>query len=291
MAPAVDATALRRLARNAKPLLEAQGIRMGLEQRLDFVARLHGYNDFDQAREISRPGGGADAEKAGEPPWLKLPPARPKADAARRKRLEASAQVLGPARGDAFIDKICDLCSLIIAVLAHEFPGAQTPAARKAITEKYPDATEALIMERSMNMAGVQHAVHLFQHALNIVLCYTPDGTWVPYIKADGRKHDLSLDRLHRAVRQAMDEAADDGLSHFGAFAATVQCAVHAAQSAGVDQVALLKALEDCLGAVLPADPLWDDETAQDLAIRALAAHLGVTERTAALYAELQPPP
>lgn len=210
-------------------------------------------------------------------------------DAAQAERLQRAAVIrerLGDIMALPAEDVAIALTSLAHALLAERFPPKLSKNDKLIIRDMFPDATEALITERSLSEEGLLYAVSLYIQTCRIALDYFPKSNCGVEMEHDAERSDVVSNVLSPQVEAAFSESVNMGLSPFGAATTTILTGAVLGAQHGVHWSAMMRPLLDAVTALHRTSqrPPKDDKEFEEDLIKRLRAQMGISRAEAKQY-------
>lgn len=173
-----------------------------------------------------------------------------------------------------------------IEILSTNFPAKLDASAKALVKDNYPDASDRLINQRSLNEQGLQYALGIAANMARIVVDYSP----LSNVKNE-TVQDFSLDRkaenqIHERIADTYAQNCLNGYTAFGSAASMILMATKMALSAKVSPIKLMRPLLDAMELTLKEASEGSDsyKEMEEAAVRAVADQLGISIQQARKY-------
>ncbi|MBQ4855616.1 hypothetical protein IMW82_13140 [Rhodanobacter sp. B2A1Ga4] len=210
-------------------------------------------------------------------------------DGDRRNRIMELEQSLQPwMTGKDTEQVVADLVTFQLALLARRFPAKLKAGDKKKIKDNFPDASDALIAERSMSKEGLAWVLALATQMAEIAIDYSPLSHCKPSIDNDEKHQAVIRDVLEPQVSAAFEASVEAGLSPYGATTMLIILGVINGIRHGVHWSAVARPLVESVTVALKKGGSVELSPEQEeLALQALMGQMGISRSEAKKYAEL----
>lgn len=206
----------------------------------------------------------------------------------RCRRTEDLERTLEPwMNGKETEEVVADLVNFQLVLLARKFPAKLEPECKKKIKDNFPEASDALIVERSMSKAGLAWALALATQMAGIAIDYSPLSHCKPSLENDQNNQSVIRDVLEPQVSAAYAASVESGLSPYGATTMLIVLAVIKGINHGVHWSAVARPLVESVNLALQkGEGVVPSREQEELSLRALMGQMGISRIEAKRYAE-----
>jgi hypothetical protein len=177
----------------------------------------------------------------------------------------------------------CDLMQLVVALVAEESPPPPfTTADKSVVRRRVRDLSDELISERAMSVEGLAYLVDELSMGQQIAIDYFPESHVDDQIEQD-MSHRGVIHALRQSVSKSMRKAIKSGLSPYGTTIVATVAALDTAKACALHWSASVRVLVEGLDYALDIGT-QDSKESEKARIRAFAAGIRVSERTARRY-------